>query len=104
MTSFGGWIGFEWDAGNQKKNWVAHHVSDDECEEVFFNLPLVMEAERAHSGHETRHHALGQTHAGRRLFIAFTIRGSRIRVISARDMTRNERRAYHEVEKADPEV
>lgn len=97
MTSVGQWTGFEWDAGNRGKN-VKHRVSDDECEEVFFSLPVVLGVDTTHSKHEDRSYVLGQTNASRRLFVAFTIRGTRIRVISARDMTRNERRAYDEAE------
>ena len=44
---------------------------------------------------EKRHYALGQTGAGRRLFVAFTVRRKLIRVISARDMNRNETETYH---------
>ena len=97
MTSLGQWTGFDWDAGNRGKN-VKHRVSDDECEEVFFNLPLVLSPDETHSAQEDRYHALGKTNAGRQLFIAFTHRGGRIRVISARDMTQKERRVYHEAE------
>ena len=99
MTSVGHWTGFNWDAGNRGKN-VKHRVSDDECEEVFFNLPLLLGPDEAHSEHEDRYHVLGQTNAWRRLFIAFTKRGTQIRVISAQDMTRKERRAYDEAEEA----
>ena len=99
MTSVGQWTGFDWDAGNRGKN-AKHRVSDDECEEVFFNLPFLLGPDEAHSEREDRHYVLGQTNAGRRLFIAFTMRGTQIRMISARDMTRDERRAYDEAEKA----
>ena len=97
MTSLGQWSGFDWDTGNRGKN-AKHHVSDDECEEVFFNLPLLLGPDEAHSNHEDRYHVLGQTNVERRFFIAFTKRGTLIRVISARDMTRKERRAYNEAE------
>ena len=99
MISLGHWTGFDWDAGNRGKN-AKHRVSDDECEEVFFNLPLLLSPDATHSVQETRYHALGQTHAGRWLFLAFTMRGTQIRVVSAREMTRKERRAYDEAEKA----
>ena len=99
MKYLGQWAGFDWDAGNRGKN-AAHRVLDDECEEVFFNLPLLVSSDDAHSTRENRYHVLGRTHAGRRLFMAFTTRGAQIRVISARDMTRNERRVYDEAEKA----
>ena len=97
MTSVGQWTGFDWDAGNRGKN-AKHRVLDDESEEVFFNLPLLLGPDETHSEHEDRYHVLGQTNAGRRLFLAFTNRGTHIRVISARDMTRKERRAYDEAE------
>ena len=103
MTSREQGIEFDWDAGNRGKN-TKHRVSDDECEEVFFNLPLVLGPDEGHSAMEERHYILGQTHAGRRLFVAFTMRGTSIRVISARDMTRKERRAYHEAEEAAAEI
>ena len=98
MTSLGQWTGFEWDAGNKGKN-AKHRVSDDECEEVFFNLPLLLRPDEAHSQQEDRYHVLGQTHVGRQLFITITMRGAQIRVISARDTRQNERRAYDEAEK-----
>ena len=100
MPSVGQWTGFDWDAGNRGKN-AKHRVSDDECEEVFFNLPLILSPDEIHSAQEDRYQALGKTNAGRSLVVAFTHRGNRIRVISARGMTRKERRAYNETEEAD---
>jgi len=82
--------GFEWDAGNSEKNWIAHRVSRSECEQVFFNHPLIVADDEEHSQVEPRYYVLGQTDAGRRLFLVFTIRGDLIRVISARDMNRRE--------------
>ena len=87
-------IGFAWDDGNNGKNWEKHKVSDTEAEEVFFNDPLVAGLDSAHSQNESRYLALGQTNSGRRLFIAFTIRGKLIRIVSARDMSRQELREY----------
>ncbi len=87
-------VGFEWDDGNEGKNWDKHHVSDGEYEEIFFNDPLVAGADVEHSASEPRYFTLGQTDIGRRLFVAFTIRRDLIRVISARDMTKKELRRY----------
>jgi uncharacterized DUF497 family protein len=87
-------VGFEWDDGNQDKNWQAHRVSDGECEAIFFNDPLVIEVDPKRSESERRYFALGRTDAGRPLFVAFTIRRQRIRVISARTMTMQELRKY----------
>lgn len=92
--------GFDWDDGNAGKNWHRHRVTDAECEEIFFNLPIVVAAQRRDEGEE-RFFALGRTDAGRPLFAAFTIRNRSIRVISARDMTKSEARIYAEKEKRD---
>lgn len=89
-----GCVGFDWDDGNVEKNWELHRVNFWEAEEVFFNEPLVVRTERKHSGDEPRFLALGQSDAGRLLFISFTVRHSLIRIISVRDMNRNEARAY----------
>jgi uncharacterized DUF497 family protein len=85
---------FEWDEGNAAKNWIRHRVTQSECEEVFFNRPLVVAEDEIHSDDELRFFALGQTDAGRLLLVVYTIRSERVRVISARDMIRSERKAY----------
>ncbi len=88
--------GFDWDVGNRDKNLKKHHVSTGECEEVFFNLPLLLEEDPGHSQVEPRFLALGQTNARRLLFIAFTVREEKIRIISARDMSQKERDYYEQ--------
>ncbi len=85
---------FDWDEGNIQKNWKKHRVKPSECEDVFFNEPLV-EFDHSHSQREMRYVAYGQTDQERLLFIVFTVRKEHIRVISARDMHRKERRFYH---------
>ena len=87
-------VGFDWDDGNLLKNWEKHSVSAAEAEQVFFNRPLVAAPDVAHSQDEVRYFSLGQSDAGRRLFLVFTIRRKLIRVISARDMNRRERKRY----------
>ena len=89
-------VGFEWDVGNTGKNWEKHNVSDGECEEIFFNDPLIAGEDPTHSKRERRYYALGQTGMARGLFISFTIRKELIRIISARDMTRKELRKYNQ--------
>lgn len=88
--------GFQWDAGNNRKNVDKHGVGQGEAEQVFFNDPLLVVADPHHSRQETRLHALGRTDDGRLLHITFTLRahGRLIRVISARDMHRKERLRY----------
>ena len=91
---------FEWDDGNRDKNWSKHRVSDGEAEQVFFNEPLIAAKDVLHSKGEKRFYALGQTDAGRRLFIAFAIRKKLIRIISAREMTRREQRRFEHGQEA----
>ena len=86
--------GFDWDEGNLAKNWARHRVAAAECEQVFFNRPRVAAPDEQHSEEEPRFYVLGQTDAGRRLFVVFTLRRDLIRVISARDMNRRERAEY----------
>ena len=88
--------GFEWDEGNTDKNWHLHRVTDGECEDTFFNLPLIIVGDTKHSASEKRFYALGRTENDRRLFVAFTIREDLIRIISAREMTQSEQRKYAE--------
>ena len=86
--------GFQWDEGNAEKNRVAHRVSRGETEQVFFNRPLVVVAGEQRTESTPRYYALGHTDASRLLFVVFTIRADLISVISARPMSRRERRVY----------
>ena len=86
--------GFQWDEGNIFKNWEKHRVTAVECEQVFFNQPVIAVPDEQHSDTEPRFYILGQTDTGRELFVVFSIRGNLIRVISARDMNRKERKIY----------
>jgi uncharacterized DUF497 family protein len=88
--------GFEWDAGNADKNWEMHQVARGEIESIFFNRPLVVAFDLSHSQREPRYAALGATDRGRRLAVVFTVRGSLVRAISARDMSWRERRIYEQ--------
>ena len=84
--------GFRWDEGNSSKNWTRHQVSQTEAEQIFLNRPLVVAA--APFAGETRQFAFGRTDAGRLLTVVFTMRGSLLRVISVRPMSRRERKGY----------
>ena len=90
----GACTGFDWDESNIHKNWDKHQVTWWECEEALLGEPLLLQDDTKHSKSERRYYALGVTAEGRELFVAFTVRRGRIRVISARDMSRKERRAY----------
>lgn len=87
--------GFDWDEGNVgKKNKLKHNVEQRECEEVFYDPEVVIFDDEVHSGQEKRYGALGMTHERRAVTIFFTIRDSRIRIISARDQSKKERKLY----------
>lgn len=88
------YAGFEWDKGNLNKNWIKHKVSNMECEEVFFNQPLLIVEDQKHSYQEKRFYALGKTENNRLLFISFTTRQNNIRIISARAMSKKEKEQY----------
>lgn len=88
--------GFDWDKHNVEKNWFRHKVTPEECEQIFFNLPLVSGRDAGHSDRESRFYALGKTDSERKLFVVFTVRDNRVRMISARDMSRKERKIYEE--------
>ncbi|MEB0059867.1 BrnT family toxin [Variovorax sp. LG9.2] len=91
--------GFDWDKGNARKN-EKHGVSMAESEQVFFNAPLLLLEDGAHSRQELRLRALGRTDEGRTLHITFTLRQANllIRVISVRDMHRKERAIYDQAD------
>ena len=97
-------VGFDWDGGNLLKNWEKHRVSPQECEQLFFNRPLIAGHDDAHSERENRFYVLGHTDSGRPLFLVFTIRSKLIRVISARDMNRKERKVFYAQKKTDSTI
>ncbi len=87
--------GFEWDQRNITKNWDKHSVSAGECEQFFFNKPLIVKRDSEHSQFENRYYVLGRTNIDRLLFAVFTVRNEKIRIISARDMTDSEIERYN---------
>lgn len=81
---------FEWNEGNIGKN-KKHNVEDKEAEEVFFDGNKVTFPDIIHStDDEERSRILGKTKKGRSLFIVFTKRDEKMRIISARDVNRKE--------------
>ncbi len=86
---------FEWDKGNIGKN-RKHKVEDRESEEVFFDEHRFIFKDIVHSGNEARFRIVGKTKKKRLLFIVFTRRAKKIRIISARDMNKKEVYLYEE--------
>lgn len=88
--------GFEWDEGNLE-HIKKHKVNYRECEQVFFNKPLLIREDEKHSELEKRFHALGITDKKRFIFVTFTVRKNKIRSISARNQNRKERKELQEI-------
>ena len=85
---------FLWDKGNKGKNFLKHKVTDQEAEEAFFDQNKRIFKDVLHSSNEERFILLGMTKGERILFIVFTTRQGKVRVISARDLNRKERHLY----------
>ena len=96
MIDFSQVIGFQWDAGNDRKNYDRHSVIQTEAEAVFDDPELLLMPDTDHGRREIRYNALGVILAGRHLHLTFTLRysGTLIRIISARGRSREERRQY----------
>ena len=92
-------IEFEWDDGNADKNRVKHGISTKESEEPFFDQYRKLWKDIPHSGKEWRYILLGATKSVKILFISFTIRSKRVRVISARPAHKKERIMYENAKK-----
>ncbi len=86
--------GFEWDSGNKGKNFRRHDVTDEECEEVFFDHNKRISKDTLYSDKEKRYIIVGQTKKSRLLFIVFTIRKVKVRIISSRDLNKKEHKLY----------
>jgi uncharacterized DUF497 family protein len=103
MVSFDRIVGFEWDAGNERKSEVKRRVtqSEAEAEEIFFDKPLLISMNESYGTQEPRFIALGKTQKARGLTVVFTLRqdATLIRVISARDQHRKERQLYEQAQR-----
>ncbi|MEA3464140.1 MAG: BrnT family toxin [Patescibacteria group bacterium] len=86
--------GFDWDDGNAEKNWAKHKVTPEECEKIFKNKPLNIFYDQQHSQKENRFVAFGTINNKKLLTVAFIIRNNKIRIISARNQSRKERKIY----------
>lgn len=89
--------GFEWDKGNLE-HIKKHYVIYNECEEIFSNKPLIVNEDETHSQIEERFRVYGKTNKKRLLVIIITIRNKNIRVVSARDQSKKERKEFKKQE------
>ena len=88
--------GFEWDKGNIDKSYQKHGITPNEAEQVFTDEDVQEEKDIKHQEKEKRYIAIGKNATDKILFIVFTMRKNKIRVISARIANQKERRLYEE--------
>lgn len=93
---------FEWDKGNTDKSYQKHGITPNESEEIFLDENLKVVKDLKHSQTEERFIALGKTFKRKFLFVVFTIRKNKIRVVSARKANPKERRKYEQKVKKNP--
>jgi len=87
---------FEWDTEKDQRNAKKHGVSFHEAATVFGDPLAITYADPEHSDEEDRYLTFGQSTEGRHLVVSHTDRDDRTRIISARKMTRTERRQYEQ--------
>lgn len=85
---------FEWDENKAAANFAKHVVAFDEAITVFDDPLYVDFYDPDHSYDEHRFILLGQSFKGRLLFVSYMERSDTIRIISAREATPSERKAY----------
>jgi uncharacterized protein len=86
---------FEWDDDKAAQNWRDHAVTFEMARDVFRDAFAIDWFDEEHSEDEERYGIIGMVE-GRFLFVAYTMRGERIRIISARKAEPHERRRYHD--------
>lgn len=87
-------VDFDWDDAN-RKHVLDHRVEPGEAEDALLD-PRLIGAPAYRVRAEQRWAALGATEDGRVLFVVFTRRRSRVRVVTARDASRRESRRYRQ--------
>ena len=94
MIEVRGFLEFEWDEGNIHKSYMKHGILPNEAEEIFVDNHVIVYDDKTHSVVEKRFVAVGKSKGGKLLFIIYTMRKEKIRVISARPADKKERRLY----------
>ncbi|MEH1872374.1 BrnT family toxin [Nostoc sp.] len=87
---------FEWDENKAARNLLKHQVSFEEAKTVFDDPLYVEFYDPDHSDDEERYLIIGESSQGRLLIMSYTERVNSTRLISAREVTRSERKIYEE--------
>jgi uncharacterized protein len=85
---------FEWDDDKAARNWLSHGIRFEAARDVFRDAFAIEWADTRHGDTEARFVIVGMVES-RLLFVSYTQRGDRIRIISAREAEPRERRRYH---------
>jgi uncharacterized protein len=88
---------FEWDKKKAARNLADHGVSFEVAREVFDDPHHIEELDDREDYGEDRYNTIGMV-KGRLVVVTHTLRGTRIRIISARGAEPKEQRRYHEKE------
>lgn len=87
-------LGFEWDNWNLDKSYKKHGITPNETEEVFLDEDVKIEKDVKHQQQEKRFIAIGKTTESKLLFVVFTVRVDKIRIISGRMANKKEKEVY----------
>lgn len=90
-------VTFDWDEGNLDKSRRKHGVTPEEAESVFDDKNSLIISDKPHSKTEDRFVIVGKSQKNRNLFIVFTTRSEKIRIISARRMHKEEVKKYGKI-------
>ncbi len=87
---------FEWDEDKADSNLRKHGVEFSEAMTVFADPLALTGYDPDHSDDEDRFITMGQSTEGRLLIVSHTDRDEKIRIISAREANRRERKDYED--------
>lgn len=102
MIDWGKTKSFEWDKGNADKSYQKHGITTNQAEEIFLDENLEIIKDIKHSQKEKRFIAVGKTFQNKVLFVIFTVKKDKIRIISARIANKKERDRYEQKIKENP--
>lgn len=85
---------FEWDEAKAESNFKKHGVNFEEAETVWRDYFYIDLFDDEHSVEENRFLMIGESEGKRLLIVSYTERKSRVRIISARELTAKERKDY----------
>ncbi len=89
-------LAFEWDPKKERANWRKHVIRIANASTVFGDPLSITIPDPEQVGPEERFVIIGMSRERKLLVVVHTMRGARIRIISARKATRHERHEYEE--------